>query len=231
MASSFISAKVIKRNNTLFLSDTGIVGQIMSIPTPGSGGVIDGDYWAVPITNYGIFTGFNYEPALPDDETPPTVDSFHVFRLTNRFGNDWMYVRGRTTINTTEYGYIQASADAECCASPARSLPTSIPNIAGCQLMCEWDANSKYFALWGLPSLSGNLRYLAYGYFNNVALTALTATGYVSSTTLVSAMNSSWGATVGGTFAFANNVLTLTQTAGPGTDVICVTITTVNPSA
>lgn len=234
MAATFISALVIKHNNNVFISDTGVVGQTMSIPTPGAAGGVDiADYWAVPITDYGIFTGFNFEPATADDTTPPTIDSFHVFRLIGRLGNDWYYIRGKTTSTTvSDYGYIQAAADAECCESPARSLPTSIPVINGCQLMCEWDSNGLYFALWGLPSLSGNLRYLAYGYFNNVALAALgVSTGYTSGATLATAMNTAWSATVGGTFAFANNVMKLTQTAGPGTDVICVTIGTVNPSA
>lgn len=234
MGATSISAKVIKHNNTLFLTEDGVVGKTLSIPTQGSGGSPHGDFWAVPVADYGVFTGFKFEPTTPDSTTGPTLDSFHVFLLVNENakGRDSWWVRGKTTSTTvSDYGYIQAAGDAECCESPARSLPTSIPNISACQEMCEWDENSLYFGVWALPSLSGNLRYLAYGRFNNVALSSLTATGYTTGALLATAMTSAWGATVGGTFTFANNVLRLEQTAGDGDDVICVTVTTVNPSA
>lgn len=236
MAASFISALIIKHNNTLFLDENGVVGKTDIIPTPGAGGAPHGDYWAVPVKDYGVFTGFSFEPCTPDDSTPPTIDAFHVFLLINENGKgrDTWYVRGRTTYaglgSPAEYGYIQVAADAECCDGTPSSLPTSIPLISPCQYMCEFDENSLYFAVWALPSLSGNLRYLAYGNFNNVALASLTSTGYTSGALLATAMTSAWGATVGGTFTFANNTLRLEQTAGDGNDTICVTIATVNPS-
>lgn len=238
MASSFISALVIKHNNTLFKNDdNGVIGKTMSIPTPGSGGSPHGDFWAVPVADYGVFTGFKFEPTTPNNATPPTLDSFHVFLLVNENakGRDSWWVRGRTTYTTVgspqEYGYIQAAADAECCDATPGQLPTDLPLFSACQEMCQWDANGKYFAIWQLPSLSGNLRYLAYGRFNGVALTALTATGYTSGALLATGMTSAWGTAAGGTFTFANNALQLVQTAGDGDDVICVTIATVNPSA
>ena len=97
MAATFISALVIKHNNDVYLTDDLVVGVTMPIPTPGNGAVLDGDYWAVPITDNGIVTGFDFEPTTATDTTPPTPQSFHVVRVTNRFGNDVWYLRGTTT--------------------------------------------------------------------------------------------------------------------------------------
>lgn len=239
MGAAFFSATIIKHNNTTFVDEDGVVGRTGLIPTPGAGGAPHGDFWAVPITDYGVWShAFNYEPCAPGDETPPQLDAFHVFRLVNEnglAGKDIWMVRGRTTIAGTgspaEYGYAQVAADYECCDATPSALPTSIPTINACQTLCEYNEDSLYFAIWQLPALSGNLRYLAYGRFNGVALSSLTATGYTSGALLATAMTSAWGATVGGTFTFANNALRLIQTAGDGDDVICVTIGTVNPSA
>lgn len=238
MAATFISALVIKHNNDVYLNTTTLaVGTIMPIPTPGAGAVVDGDFWAVPI-NDNVVAGFNYIPCAATDTTPPTVQSFHVFKLTNRFGNDSWIVRGLTTGAATgspsSAGYIQCAADAECCVASPRNLPTDYPVQAPCQLMCNWDANSLYFAEFGLPILTSNLRYYPYGYFNNVLLTSASSVGYTNKTTLLAFLNSgAWGAL--GTWSVGTgtgaNSLKLTQAAGAGTDVICVQIVLVNPSA
>lgn len=237
MAATFIPALVIKHNNDVYMNtDTLSVGTIMDIPTPGSGAVIDGDFWAVPITD-DVVSGFNFIPTSADSTDAPTAQSFHVFRLVNRFGNDSWYVRGTTTAaeggSPSSCGYIQAAADAECCSETPCSLPTDVPVIAPCQTLCEWDADSKYFGIFALPTLTGNSRYYPYGYYNNVLLTAGTSTGYATPTTLLSFLNSgTWGAI--GTWSYVDEdetQLKVTLAAGDGTDVICVAIVTVNPSA
>lgn len=238
MASTFIPALVIKHNNDVYQdTDNLTAGTIMDIPTPGAGGVIDGDFWAVPITD-NVISGFNYIPTSPTSTDAPTAQSFHVFRLVSRLGNDSWYVRGTTTAadggSPASCGYIQAAADAECCSETPCSLPTDIPVIVPCQVMCEWDANNKYFGEFGLPELTGNLRYYPVGYFNDVLLTAGDATGYATKDTLLSFLNSgAWGAI--GTWTYGTgtgaNSLKVTQASGAGTDVICVQIITVNPSA
>lgn len=236
MAASFIPALIIKHNNDVYLTPDLVIGNYGTIPTIGAGVTIDGDYWAVPITDEGIVTNFNYVPTTPDNTDAPTPQSFHVFRITARLGNDSWYVRGTTTTvigsSPTEYGYIQASNDAECCAENPVALPTDVPVLAGCQLMCEFDADGNYFGMWGLPSLSGNLRYYPYGYFNGVLLPSLTATGYATPTALVNALNGNgtWD-NVGVWSVTADGQLKVTQTDGPGTDEICVNVVTVNPSA
>lgn len=241
MAASFISALVIKHNLDVYMNtDSLTAGVTMPIPSIGAGGVPDGDFWAEPITD-GVVSGFNFIPVDANNiNTAPTSQSFRVFRLVNRFGNDSWYVVGTTTQATAgspaACGYIQASNDAECCAVSPCHLPgaSAIPVFAPCQTMCEWDTNSLYFAEFGLPVLTGNLRYYPYGYFNGVLLTAGVSTGYITKTSLLAFLNSgTWGAIGTWTFdATANaNSLKVTQSAGPGTDVICVQIITVNPSA
>lgn len=237
MAATSISALVIKHNNDVFENPSALsVGTIMDIPTQGAGGVLDGDFWAVPITD-NVVSGFNFIPCAPTDTDAPTAQSFHVFRLTNRFGYDSWYVRGKTTGtdngSPATYGYIEAAADAECCSATPRVLPTDVPVIAPCQTMCEFDSNGKYFAIFSLPALTGNLRYYPYGYYNDALGDAATATGYATADLLLSFLNSgSWGAI--GTWTYsdaAKTILKVTQDAGSGTDVICLEVTTVNPSA
>lgn len=230
MAATFISALVIKHNNNVWQN-----GVIKDIPTPGSGGVPDGDFWAVPITD-NVLDGFNFIVTTPDSTDAPTTQSFHVFKLTNRFGNDTWVVRGTTTAadggSPSSCGYIQASADAECCAASPCQLPTDLPVFAACQLMCEVDADGKYFAIFALPTLlPAGYRYYPYGYFNNVLGTAATATGYATSGTLLSFLNAgTWGA-IGTWSSPEAGILKVTQSAGSGTNVVCLTIITVNPSA
>lgn len=236
MAATFIPALVIKHNNEVFMNtDTLAAGIIMAIPTPGAGVTIDGDYWAEPITD-NVVSGFNYIPCAATDTTGPTTQSFHVFRLVSRLGNDSWYVRGKTTGtdngSPATHGYIEAAADAECCAATPRLLPMDTPFIAPCQTMCEYDVNGKYFATFALPTLVGNSRYYAAASFNGTQLTAGTGTGYSTPAALLTFLNTSWASV--GTWAFSDagdNSVKVTQTAGDGNDVICGIIIAVNPSA
>lgn len=243
MAATSIPALVIKHNNDVYLNEDLDVGVIMSIPTQGSGGVPDGDFWAVPNNDHGVIDGFHYVPTTPNSTDAPSAQSFHVFRLTNRFGNDVWYALGSTTDSAgsgspLSYGYIEAAQDAECCIEDARTLPISgVPALAPCQELCHWDADENYFGIFGLPSLPAGWNYFAYGYFNDVEMAALSPAGYSTTGTLITAMNSTWEATVGGTFALTDTspgvdlIIKLTQTDGPGTDNICINIIAINPSA
>lgn len=239
MAASFISALVIKHNLDVYMNTGSLTaGVTMPIPTIGAGGVPDGDFWATPITD-NIVDGFNFYPLDANNQnTAPTAQSFRVFRLVERLGNDSWYVRGTTTSATSgspaSCGYIQASNDAECCAVSPCHLPTDIPVFAPCQTMCEWNANNLYFAEFALPVLTANFRYYPYGYFNNVLLPAGVSTGYATKTALLAFLNSGTWGTIG-TWSFDATVnansIGVVQSAGPGTDVVCVNFITVNPSA
>ena len=229
MAATFIPALVIKHNNDVYLNADLEVGVTMSIPTPGSGAVIDGDYWAVPISDYGIVTGFNFDlPADPTSTDPPTPQSFHVFRLVNRFGNDVWYVRGTTTTDgesPANPGYIQAAQDAECCSEDPAELPTDVPQMLPCQTACETNADGDYFFLLALPTDAGT--YTANGYMNGETLTTATGT---NAATLASSLNSLWDGvgspTVVVTWTVANDTTILgVITDGSGYDTLCAVVT------
>lgn len=237
MASTFIPGLVIKHNNDVFMNtDLLTAGIVMPIPTPGAGGVPDGNYWAQPI-NDNVVSGFNYIPITSaNSATPPTAQSFKVFRLVTKYGGlggDSWYVRGSTTSARTGSpllgGYIEAAADAECCSATPAGLPVDVPVFSPCQTMCDWDVNSKYFASYGMPTLPAGKAYYPYGYFNGTLLTAASGAGYANPTLLLAFLNSgAWGAI--GTWAYsdvAKTQLTVTQAAGAGTDTICVSIVTV----
>lgn len=229
MSATFIPALVIKHNNSVFLTPDLAVGVTMTIPTPGAGGVIDGDYWAVPISDYGIVTGFNYTVTTPEDTDPPTLQSFHVFRLISRFGNDVWYVRGTTTTDgesPANAGYIQAAQDAECCEADPATLPTDVPLMQPCQTACEWDTDENYFFLISVPTDAGT--YTANGYLNGETLSA--ATG-ATPTALVSSMNSLWTNQGSPQIAITWTLINDTTikgviTAGDGADTLCANVTT-----
>jgi len=225
MSATFIPALVIKHNNSVFLTPDLQVGVTMTIPTPGSGGVIDGDYWAVPISDYGVVTGFNFEPTTPDDTEPPTLQSFHVFRLISRFGNDVWYVRGSTTTDgesPANPGYIQAAQDAECCEADPATLPTDVPLMQPCQTACEWDADNNYFFIVSLPTDAGT--YTANGYINGEQMPEITG---ATAAALRIAMAASWN-NIGSpnvviTWSVLNdNTIKGVITDGSGADTACI---------
>lgn len=231
MASTFIPATVIKHNNTVFLGDSLIdYGDVQQIPTPGTGGRIDGDYWATPITDGGVVDSFNFDPVVKENAAvKPDVQSFRVFRLitSKQYGKaDYWYILGTTT------QYLASSQAAECCDTPVL-MPTDTPNIAPTQLMCQYNnaTAQDYFAVWGVPTTLPGGRLYAYGFFNNAALPSLASTGYATAALLNAAMQSTWSGIVGGTFVLANNVITLTQPSGPGTDEISINILSVATSS
>jgi len=232
-----IPALVLQKNNTLYFgpgvtaekSGSGeiVVGLGLSseIPIPGSveGGQIDADYWAVPVSE-GYAGGFNYVPYNPSDpvgSVAPDPQAFKVFRIYNLLRSDYWYVVG------TVAGYVTA-------AGGGAALPTTVSTLqAGCQTLCEFDENNKYFAIFALPTLSGNKHYFPYGYFNGVALPAANAAGYANKTDLLTFLNTAvtgWAAVGTWTVSTDNLTLRVEQTSGPGTDKICAQVAAINPS-
>lgn len=236
---SYITALVIQKNNSVFVSDASVykdstdiitsgIGVTMEIPCPdsSSGGVIDGDFWAKPV-NEGVVAGFTFVPYNVGDPnaSAPDIQSFAVVKISSRFSRDDWYALGTST------DYINSCA-ACCDTSPAVLMPdaTDLPNEAPCQTLCQQDTDGDYFAILGLPTLDGtHPRYYPYGYFNDVALTAGSASGYASTGTLLTFLNASW--TEVGTWSVSNGVLIATQTDGDGTDVLCAAVVAINPSA
>lgn len=242
---SYITALVIQKNSSVFISENGIsaeksgseevttgLGAQMEIPCPDSsgGGVIDGDFWAVPV-NEGLPAGFNYQGYNLADAsaTAPTPSSFAVVKISSRLSSDSWYVLG------TSADYIASCA--VCCGDSPVPMPTDddLPLQPGCQLMCQYNngTDQQYFATLGLPALTGNKRYFPYGYFNGEALPAASASGYATVAALLTFLNTAvtgWAAV--GTWTATVDELTLiaTQTDGPGTDELCAAVAAINPS-
>jgi hypothetical protein len=229
MAATFISALVIKHNNDVFLTPELVVGKTMAIPTPGAGGSIDGDYWAVPISNMGLVSGFNFVPTTPDSVDAPTPQSFHVFRLINQtpLTHDIWYVRGSTTFDgdsPANPGYIQAAADAECCSEDPAELPTDVPALFPCQVACEQNADGNYFVVLGLPTDVGT--YTGNGYINGETLPQITG---ANAGEIQTSLNNNW-TNVGSpnvviTWSVTNNIAMGVITDGDGETVLCAKIT------
>lgn len=180
-----VQALVIQQNGKQFECNNGngALGQMMQIPC-GASVDINGDFWAVPAKDFGIFTKLYFQAYTPNS-VAPTYDSFRVFRIQDKWSNNlnvW-WVRG------TVAQYEQACAD--CCGANGTTLPTDVPFIVPCQAICDiQDSAGNYVAYFGLPSLSGGQTYHPYAAINNVKATNASAGGYNSVSTLLSYLNS-----------------------------------------
>lgn len=239
-----IPAIVIQKNFNQFISSAGIsaqhntaasavlttgLGILTEIPTPTDGGVIDADYWAVPVGE-GSVSGVIFQPYNPNDpitSVAPSPMAFKCFRLINRFASDDWYVLG------TVAEYITA-------AGGGAALPTTITALlAGFQTMCEFiNASNDYGALFAIPTLTGsNTHYYPFGYMNGVALPAAALAGYSSIAALLVFLNANWtnvgspATAIVWTVSADNLTLIATESAGGGDDVIAAQIVAINPSA
>lgn len=217
---AWIPALVIQQDSSVFIdSATGVVGQTMLIPCPSSGGQVDGDYYATPITNFGIIgTGFTYIPTTPGDVSKPTPQSFHVVRIIKNDQSIAWYALGNST------QYINASEDVECCTSPPVTMPASstLPVFAACETICNQNDDGDYFTVFAAPTPDTGT-YSAKGYYNDVALPTVTGATVAALVTALNA-NGSWAA-IGAWTNPSDATLVVTQSAGDGTDVICASFT------
>lgn len=218
---SYIAASVLQKNNDVYLNGGVNPGKTLLIPTPNSGGYVNSDYWATPIGE-GIVSGYSYTPCEAADAVKPDPQSFHVVRIQSSQTRDDWYAYG------TSRNYMDASEDAECCASPARDMPTAIPNAAACQSICS-DANGVFTAVLGLPILGAGQKYFPFGTFNGVALTAASGAGYANKTALLAFLNANWtNGNLNNTWAVSSDNLTLTNTLSGGSDsdpdVLCARV-------
>jgi hypothetical protein len=246
---SYIPAFVIEKNNNVFINSATSIGAVEEIPTPDGGGFIDADYWAVPI-NHGIYGGFNFVPyniLNPAENVAPSIDSYACVRISKQGANgssDWYMVLG------TSVAYITASGGGAALALVWPNRSHTIPLLPICQTMNGVDANGKYIAVYALPSfdiLPATVQtWFIYGNFNGFALPAATANGYATTGTLLTFLNTAttnsgtatapvyaggWGVVGTWTVSADSITLTATQTAGPGTDVLCAAIVAILPSA
>jgi hypothetical protein len=216
---AYIPALIVQYDNDVYLNEDGTIGQTMLIPTPSSGGVVDDDYWAVPVS-LGVVTGFNYQSTTAGSTTQPegsNGQAFHVVRIVSKNVPDDWYALGTST------DYINASQEAECCSedSPPDVMPTTQPVLAPCQVLCDTNTGGLYIGVWGIPT-PDLATYHVRGFIDGVAapqVNSATAAG------LAGALNGSgpWAAV--GTWSVSGTTLTVTQSAGDGTTVVCIVIT------
>lgn len=219
---SFIPALIIRQDHTDNINPNSTIGLTGLIPTPNSGGQVDSDYWCVPVTGFGIFGGVKFVAINSPGGTPkPSAQSFAAVRIVKKDqSTDW-YVVGNSS------QYIAASEEVECCGttSPPPIMPTTAPIIAPCQILCNQNSTTGlYFGNVGIPTIPAGERLYAFGFFNEVALTSLSGAGYASVAALLAAIQAAWGIVGTWTVTSDNLTLVVTQSAGPGTDVLCVNI-------
>jgi hypothetical protein len=217
MPGTFITALVIESNDTVFIDNaTGVIGTMQQIPTPGLGGQVDADYLALAVDE-GYIGGFNYQVVSASFSPLPNPNAFHVVRISSLHTGDWWYVVGAS------YQYLAASAAAECCTTPA-PMPSVIPPLYPCQIMCEQNTAGNFFGIFGLPSITAGQNYYAAGFFNNVTLTSLSAGGYSTIAALLAAMNTDWSNVGTWTDFGSPESIIVTEAPGTGTDQICILI-------
>lgn len=224
---AYTPALVVQIDTYILRNGDASFGQIKLIPTPASGGYVDGDYWATPILDDGIVgTGFHYEPTVSSSVDRPDPQSFHVIRL--------IMQTNQTNISTTWWvngnsqQYINASADAEVGhASPPVLMPQTLASFVPAQIICNQNDAGLYFGILAapIPAPTGTARYFAKGWLNGNALIALSAGGYTTADTLLTALNSSWSNVGTWTLTADKQTFIVTQAAGSGTDVLEAAIT------
>ena len=220
MAQSNVPALLLQKNYEVYL-DNGAPGQAGIVPTIGAGAVLDGDFWAVPVNN-GVVSGFNYHATDPDSTDKPDDQAFHVVKISQNNGSDFWYIVGTST------QYLADNNNVECCGDDARQLPTSASVIQPCQTLCSTDGDGNYIGVLGGPTLGAGKKYVANGFFNGDPLIELNAATLAA---MLTQLNLNWGVVGTWTLSEASpatdvSVFVVTQTDGPGDDVLCAQIVT-----
>lgn len=230
IANIVIPCFVIQQNNEQFILTQGVVGLVRNVDCRNV--FIDDDlYWASPIKDEGIFSGWQYRIAVGENAAQPTFDSFYVQRIRDKISGYtwWVYVTSKDDFK---------NSCNTCCGDSEIPMPGVnggfAPVIAPCQLLCDMiDVNGDLYALFGIPSLPAGSEFYATGSYNNEALPS-SSSSFATVAELLAYINSNW-TNVGSpnvTFVWTASVdeLTLTATGGISGDSLCVTIYTIAPS-
>lgn len=227
---ALIPCYVIQMNDTLFIQGDQIVGRILEIPCKNDF-IDDPNYWAVPIKDSGIFTNIEYIPVALSP-TPPTFDSFNVFRVRDKLSGYFWIIYG------TQQNFV--SSCSTCCGAGTIPMPNTsvggvVINIAPCDTLDIQNASGQYYSVTALPPLVGSETYFPYGSYNNAALPAASGSGYGTPAALLTFLNTNW-TNVGSpnaTFVWtlsADSNPTLTATGGYQGDSLCIVISTIGAS-
>jgi len=185
-----IPCLVVQMNNKVFATPDGIIGRVEQVPCRAV--LIDSvPFWASPVKNFGIYdpTALQYRVDLSPNDSAPTYDSFLVQRVRDKISGYtwWIYI-------TEAEGNQFINSCATCCGADAVAMP-GINGIdiviAPCQNICAQNAEGKYEAVFGLPTLTAdNPSYHPIGSFDNVELA--TALNYDNVADLLTFLNANW---------------------------------------
>lgn len=230
-----IPAYVVQKNNTIFITDLAITGQVLKVPCRNVH-IDDVLFWATPVKDAQIFTTLYYQPIVDpqgNSVVKPTYDSFLVQRVRDKQSRDtwWIYVNSPEDF---------VSSCSTCCGAGAIPMPGSLGGftipIAPCDTPCTKNAAGKYYTQWALPTRVGSQNFFPYGSFNNVPFTAASGSGYSTPAALLAFLNAVWSNTgspnagIIWSLSVDNITLTATFNNGTGLDTLCVAIITVGAS-
>lgn len=219
---------VIQQNNEQFIVTQGVVGEVRNVDCRN---VLIDDilYWASPIKDEGLFSGWQYRLAYDDNLAKPTFDSFLVQRIRDKLSGYvwWVYV------NTADDFKNSCNT---CCGASTIPMPgvdgSFRPVIAPCQVICDMiDGSGNLYSLFGIPTLPSGYQYYARGSYNNVALSS-SVTSFATIAAMLAYMNANWS-TIGSpaeVFTWTESGLVLKATGGNSGDNLCVTVYAIPPS-
>jgi len=184
------------------------------VPTKASDLKFDNyDRWAVPISDNGVFTGFDYNTLRTGQYylTPPTVDSLPCFLIKEPRTSKYWYIFGELTdlmaaASVQSGGTVILMQGIVQITDPFNSPrqifavdPTLFPKVIIPQVSINQtnDGTITYFAAGvnyttvALPTLSGSLKYFPQGIINNVFLPTAPTT-YSTPAALLTYLNANY---------------------------------------
>lgn len=194
---------VLEKNRVQFIDYVNnVIGKVLSIPCRQIDQDSTGDAWAVPIKDYGVFTGFTFIPKAYDlaggndySVNPPTYDSLTCFRIWDKITEEleWYVLGSRSDFSNACY---------TCCPGTNPGYVT-MPGvnldgtrnfndlIAPTVVLGDIQNNAKVnVSYWGLPTLPVGYNYFPAGSYNNIPFpTATPSTGFANTTTLLTWLN------------------------------------------
>jgi hypothetical protein len=202
------------------------------------------DRWAVPISDNGIFTGFDYSTLRQGNyaQTPPTVDSIPCFLIKETRHSKYWYIYGELTdlmaaanvANGSATVLMQGIVEVQDPFNSPRNIfavdPAIFPKIIIPQYTISLlNGSSIPYAVFSLPTISGGAKYFPQGIFNNAYLPAASLSGYTTPANLLTFLNASWSSlgvnTV--TWTLSSDNMTLFATGLTVGDRLGVVVTTV----
>lgn len=217
---------VLEKNRVQFIEFDAdyVVGKVLSVPCRSVDEDSTGDVWAVPIRDYGVFTGLQFIPKTDEFAiNPPTYDSKTAFRIWDKITEEleWYILGSRTDF---------FNSCSTCCGATYTPMPgvnadgsnnlswVIAPTV---QLGDATDTNGHYISYWGIPSLDAGYNYFPYGSYNDIAFPTAPSTGFATKTDLLNWLNANCSSV--GSPAVPTLTWTIVNEAGSGIGTLLAT--------